>query len=79
MTGTVAEDRGARGNIDAASPLAAVRLIAWRDDGNGIPDDDDVRADETRTDAPGRFTFDGLAPAVYWIAADSLTIAPPGG
>jgi hypothetical protein len=79
LTGTVAEDRGARGNIDAASPLAAVRLIAWRDDGNGIPDDDDVRAGETHTDAAGRFTFDGLAPAIYWIAADSLTIAPSGG
>jgi len=79
LTGTVAEDRGASGNIDAASPLAAVRLIAWRDDGNGIPDDDDVRAGETRTDAAGRFTFDGLAPAIYWIAADSLTIAPSGG
>ena len=79
LTGTVAEDRGAQGNIDAAPPLAAVRLIAWRDDGNGIPDDDDVRAGETRTDASGRFTFDGLAPAVYWIAADSLTIAPGGG
>jgi hypothetical protein len=79
LTGTVAEDRGARGNIDAASPLAAVRLIAWRDDGNGIPDDDDVRAGETRTDAAGRFTFNGLDPAVYWIAADSLTIAPGAG
>lgn len=76
LTGTVAEDRGAKGNVDAASPLAAVRLIAWRDDGNGIPDDDDVRAGETRTDAAGRFTFDGLAPAVYWIAADSLSVAP---
>jgi hypothetical protein len=79
LTGTVAEDRGARGNIDAASPLAAVRLIAWRDDGNGIPDDDDVRAGETHTDAAGRFTFDGLAPAIYWITADSLTIAPSSG
>jgi hypothetical protein len=79
LTGTVAEDRGARGNIDAASPLAAVRLIAWRDDGNGIPDDDDIRAGETHTDAAGRFTFDGLAPAIYWITADSLTIAPPNG
>ena len=79
LSGTVAEDRGATGNIDAASPLAAVRLIAWRDDGNGIPDDDDVRADETHTDAAGRFTFNGLAPAVYWIAADSLTIAPSSG
>ncbi|MBV9067913.1 MAG: FecR domain-containing protein [Acidobacteria bacterium] len=79
LTGTVAEDRGARGNIDGAPPLAAVRLIAWRDDGNGIPDDDDVRASETRTDASGRFTFNGLAPAVYWIAADSLTIAPSNG
>jgi hypothetical protein len=79
LTGTVAEDRGARGNIDAASPLASVRLIAWRDDGNGIPDDDDVRAGETHTDAAGRFTFDGLAPAIYWIAADSLTIAPSSG
>jgi len=79
LTGTVAEDRGARGTIDAASPLAAVRLIAWRDDGNGIPDDDDVRAGETHTDAAGRFTFDGLAPAVYWITADSLTIAPSSG
>jgi hypothetical protein len=79
LTGTVAEDRGARGNIDAAPTLAAVRLIAWRDDGNGIPDDDDVRAGETRTNAAGRFTFDGLAPAIYWITADSLTIAPPGG
>ena len=79
MTGSVAEDRGARGNIDAAPPLAAVRLIAWRDDGNGIPDDDDVRAGETRTDAAGRFTFDGLTPAIYWIAADSLTIVPAAG
>jgi hypothetical protein len=79
LTGTVAEDRGARGNVDAASPLAAVRLIAWRDDGNGIPDDDDVRAGETHSDAAGRFTFDGLAPAIYWISADSLTIAPSGG
>jgi hypothetical protein len=79
LTGIVAEDRGARGNIDAAPPLAAVRLIAWRDDGNGIPDDDDVRAGETRTNAAGRFSFDGLAPAIYWIAADSLTIAPSGG
>jgi len=79
LTGTVAEDRDARGNIDAASPLAAVRLIAWRDDGNGIPDDDDVRAGETHTDAAGRFTFNGLDPAVYWIAADSLTIAPASG
>ena len=79
LTGIVAEDRGARGNIDAAPPLADVRLIAWRDDGNGIPDDDDVRAGETRTNAAGRFTFDGLAPAIYWITADSLTIAPSGG
>ncbi|MEA2344455.1 MAG: large repetitive protein [Thermoanaerobaculia bacterium] len=79
LTGTVAEDRDARGNIEGASPLAAVRLIAWRDDGNGIPDDDDVRAGETRTDASGRFTFNGLDPAVYWIAADSLTIAPGAG
>jgi hypothetical protein len=79
LTGTVAEDRGARGNIDAAPPLAAVRLIAWRDDGNGIPDDDDVRAGETHTNAAGRFTFDGLAPAIYWITADSLTIAPSSG
>jgi hypothetical protein len=78
LTGSVAEDRGARGNVDAAPPLAAVRLIAWRDEGNGIPDDDDVRAGETRTDAAGRFTFDGLAPAVYWITADSLTIASSG-
>jgi hypothetical protein len=79
LTGTVAEDRDARGNIEGASPLAAVRLIAWRDDGNGIPDDDDVRAGETHTDTAGRFTFNGLDPAVYWITADSLTIAPGAG
>lgn len=79
LTGTVAEDRPATGSINAAPPLAAVRLVAWRDDGNGQPDDDDVRAAETRTDASGRFTFDGLAPAIYWIAADSLTITPGSG
>jgi len=79
LQGNVAEDRNATESIDAAPPLAGVRLIAWRDDGNGVPDDADVRAAETRTDAAGRFTFDGLAPAVYWIAVDSLSIAPAGG
>jgi hypothetical protein len=80
LHGTVAEDRGAAGNIDAAAPpFAGVRLMAWRDDGNGIPDDGDSFAGETRTDATGRFSFDGLAPAVYWIAVDSRTVTPAGG
>lgn len=79
LEGNVADDRNASGSIDTAPPLAGVRLIAWRDDGNGVPDDSDVRAGETRTDAAGHFSFDGLAPAVYWIAVDSLTIAPVGG
>ncbi|HSY47977.1 MAG TPA: hypothetical protein VLC46_04120 [Thermoanaerobaculia bacterium] len=76
LQGNVAEDVNAAGSIEAAPPLAGVRVIAWRDDGNGVPDDADVRAGETRTDAAGRFSFDGLAPAVYWIAVDSLTITP---
>jgi hypothetical protein len=78
LQGNVAEDVHAAGSIEGAPPLAGVRVIAWRDDGNGFPDDADVRAGETRTDAAGRFSFDGLAPAVYWIAVDSLTIAPAG-
>jgi hypothetical protein len=76
LQGNVAEDVSAAGSIEGAPPMAGVRVIAWRDDGNGVPDDADVRADETRTDAAGRFSFDGLAPAVYWIAVDSLSIAP---
>src|SRR5216684_4205202 len=76
LQGNVAEDVNAAGSIEAAPPLAGVRLIAWRDDGNGVPDDADVRAGETRTDTAGRFSFDGLTPAVYWIAVDSLTVAP---
>lgn len=78
LQGNVAEDVNAAGSIEAAPPLSGVRVIAWRDDGNGVPDDADIRAGETRTDAAGRFSFDGLAPAVYWIAVDSLTIAPAG-
>ncbi len=74
LQGNVAEDVLAAGSIEGAPPVAGVRVIAWRDDGNGVPDDADVRAGETRTDAAGRFAFDGLAPAVYWIAVDSLTI-----
>ena len=79
LQGNVAEDGNAAGRIEAAPPLAGVRVIAWRDDGNGVPDDADVRAGETRTDAAGRFSFDGLAPAVYWIAVDSLTVATARG
>ena len=78
LHGNVAEDGNAAGSIEGAPPLAAVRIIAWRDDGNRVPDDADVRAGETRTDATGRFSFEGLAPAVYWIAVDSLTITPAG-
>jgi len=76
LKGNVAEDVNAAGSIEKSRPLAGVRLIAWRDDGNGVPADDDVRAGETRTDATGQFSFNGLDPAVYWIAVDSLTIAP---
>ncbi len=79
LRGSVAEDRGAAGNIDVAPPLAGVRLIAWRDNGNGIPDDDDARAGEARTNTAGQFSIDGLAPGVYWIVADSTTITPAGG
>jgi hypothetical protein len=79
LQGSVAEDVHAAGSIEGAAPVAGVRVIAWRDDGNGVPDDADVRAGETRTDAAGRFSFDGLAPAVYWIAVDSLSVVPSGG
>lgn len=78
VKGTVFEDLASSGSQDQASPLAGARVLAYRDNGNGKPDDGDARAGESRTDSAGHFSFD-LAPGTYWIAADSLSIVPSAG
>lgn len=78
LRGTVAEDFATRGTIDTKTPLAGVRLVVYRDDGDDRPGSGDARAAEGRTDATGAFAFD-LPSGTYWLAVDSRSITPSRG
>ncbi len=73
ISGSVLDAPEATASLRNVSPLAAVRVRLYRDNGNLLPDAVDVREMETLTNGRGEFFFQ-IRKGDYWIAVDSKSI-----
>lgn len=78
IAGEVVEDPVASATRETALAVPRARVLIYRDNGDGAPDDGDARAGETTTNDAGRFTFDVPA-GTYWIVVDSRSVQPWAG
>ena len=89
VSGTIFEDETGDGlndgdvnlndNAGDQKALANVKVYAFEDDGNGIPDINDGLISYATTDEQGRYKLNLEKNKTYWIVVDSKTVSPTAG
>jgi parallel beta-helix repeat protein len=80
ISGTVYEDVNGDSNLADQICVGAVTIHLYRDGGDGLADGaDDNLVDTTATNGAGRYQFNNLIDAGYWIIVDSKTLSPSAG
>ena len=80
ISGRVYEDVDGDGDVsDDGVALEGVRVILYRDNGDGTPGDGDVPVAQTTTDSSGLYSFVVENNFTYFVVVDSKTVSPSAG